>query len=508
MKIDSSSEHFFYYQLGVLLSLCSLILITLSRLKKSEVVEREDFEKKSLDLIKNNFFKKNPLENCSESYFIQFERLKSNFERESRLGEVFKETIPFEVLFLDSNLKILWASNIILDFLNIDISNQDVILTEDIISSFTDMRNHDPAFEAIRDKMIGIYNINFKKGNEKIPYEMHISQSEIQDQSRIMLYFYPLKSFEDSINYQSQLVERPVEEALNMLIQNDWNSEDLRQLFKTGGVERLFDKFEEIHKIHLDQKVQFIEDIKTFKKELSQSRENELSLKNDLTLIGSLFDRSVKKLIEVKTSIVDVISLREFGEVKQKDLLKVSEVLLEKNNFLFKTLSENVGILLKSTNSFQAIREKRAELKEINGRLKDTRNDVSRALEQLIVLAKIENPGSKIDLALHDLKEDVKVFTSHLNSFSSQIKTLDVVYSKVEQSFANNKEINFNSLKADLEKSQSEVIERGNEIEEGIGKSAQIDKKLIDNLKEFYSYIKDIKRVPRKHSSQNSQPHI
>src|SRR5690606_15681851 len=113
---------------------------------------------------------------------------------------------------------------------------------------FTNLGEDDPVMLALKEGIAGIYQIQIKtkKEAESLPYEMYVSPVDYADQKRIMIFLYPLRSVEESLQQQSRAIVGPVLKTLDAIEAREFDGEIQERLsaqFNIAGIDSTFMNF-------------------------------------------------------------------------------------------------------------------------------------------------------------------------------------------------------------------------------------------------------------------------
>ena len=139
------------------------------------------------------------------------------FEKRMSFGSIFQEALPLSAILLDKNLKVIWANNQFCD--DWCISEEEIkkdYMSWDFLNKLTNIGNDDPVLEALKYNVAGIYQVKIKANDEAEvrPFEMFVSPTSYQGETRVMLFFYDLTNLEQTIQEQAKGILNPVKSSL------------------------------------------------------------------------------------------------------------------------------------------------------------------------------------------------------------------------------------------------------------------------------------------------------
>jgi hypothetical protein len=365
------------------------------------------------------------LENYSEQFRENISKHSQYINKRMSFGTIFQESLPFSSVMLDKNLKVEWANKRFLD--EWAVNEEDMIsydLSWDYLSKLTNIGGNDPVLDALKNQIAGIYQIQLKINpqSQVHPYEMFVSPLKNEGETKIMLFFYPLSSLQETIQDQAMSILNPINKTLALIEEDRFYENEFEQLekeFEIGAISHMLEKF------------------KLF---ISSFRARENRLVDEIEVLNTKI-QTTKVLFEKINANND--NLKENNTVQMKSLKK------------FK--SSAIGLSTLTNELTQRAGETHNLITKLNSGIKEVREDFDQAKNRI-------NDFSGVLPKLNDIKEKIKFQKNHVSTLrmklNSDFKTLESNYSdhnlrKVIQNFSD-----FNSESITLEKNiiQLEIL--------------------------------------------------
>jgi len=363
------------------------------------------------------------------------------FEKRTSFGSIFQEALPLSSLMLDKNLKVVWTNKqFSTDW---DISEEELnkdYLSWDYLSKLTNIGENDPVLEALKHHVAGIYQVQLKANEESDvrPYEMFVSPVKYNSETRIMLFFYPLMSLQDTITEQARSIVNPIEKTFNLMKKGHFNSENQHLLskdFEIAGIIPILDQFKDIETNRLSEKENLVTEIEILFDKLDQY---EKIIEGVADVNDSFVTHSRGQIEDLKTFKEKVISVTESGKLNENLAQNELASLKTTANALgtcftkateLKNLTEEMSL---SMPKFSGIKD---EIKGHKQQLSETKMRFSHGLAQMIHLKKkITDPslldrfGNNYDRVYSEFKK-MDTITSDLDR---KLMNLDIMLSKTQ----------------------------------------------------------------------------
>jgi hypothetical protein len=408
-----------------------------SRTRRSEQAE---LEQKILKRIQDGLF---PMENkivdqnTSEDFKREFDRCREYFHKRISFGTVFQEAVPFSSVLLDSNLNVTWANDLFYEHWNLSETHREgSSVSWDFLQQYTNLGEDDPVLMAHNQGVAGIYQIQVKdpKTNDCLPYEMYVSPVEYSQQKRIMIFFYPLRSLEETITNQTKAIVGPIRRTLEAFSDNTFNQSTQEKLLKdyeVAGIGELFEKL----KIFFDAtelvKSEFLEEIQI----LENSINDQMKLVSDLEAFGnrelSIASDSKVYFEKTKTAIIHNIDLRYELERLFTVTLNISKDLLKQEHSLMESSVKSINIIEENQKAFVSVNATKEEFKDLKGTIDELRARLNQSLEQTLMFMKKEGIDPKLESSITKVRLEMKGVEQVLQSFNKVLRNLDVGLGKM-----------------------------------------------------------------------------
>ncbi|MCR9203607.1 MAG: hypothetical protein NXH75_03455 [Halobacteriovoraceae bacterium] len=404
--------------------------------------QRKEFEASVLKMVQDGLF---PFENkanmseANENFKSEFERCREYFHKRISFGTVFQEAVPFSSLLLDSNLNLSWANELFYEHWNLDETHRERnTITWDFLQQYTNLGEDDPVLMALNQGIAGIYQIQLQNpvSGECLPYEMYVSPVEYSKQKRIMIFFYPLRSLEETLTNQTKAIVGPIRNTLDSFIQDGFNEElqqKLRKDFEVAGIGELFLKFNEYYEKNNYRIEELSEEIKNLEDTLNDQN----GLIEDFDAINDrksqLQSESKSGFDKTKTAIIHNIDLRYEMEGLFNKTLNLTKSLMKKEQELLSASEKSNAIIDENKQAFAQVNKVRDDFKSIKNATDDVRARLNQSLEQTLMFIKKEtNIDPRLEGSIGKVRLEMKGVEQLLQNFSRVIRSLDVSIGKME----------------------------------------------------------------------------
>lgn len=428
----------------------------------------------------------------SKDLASELEKFREYVHKRMSFGSVFQEGMPFSTIMLDNNLNLSWANGLFYDVWGLqERTAKEEPLSWDYLQQFTNLGEDDPVLMALNDNVAGIYQIQVrtKDDTEGLPYEMYVSPVDYCGQSRIMIFFYPLRSIQETISHQVRSIVGPVGRTLDLLACEEFRGEESKGLqkdFEIAGIDNLFEKFCSYDEIVTDQKQKLYGEIERLESELAKNR-------NFLREIGYLTDGQISLQNDLKKSFAstrdNIISMAENRELSDENFRKMAQhcrEIFKEQQDVFSTCGRLADVLSDSMKGFEKISSISKDLKGRREELDHQRTRIIQSLEQTMVHQRMEKSDEKLSQNLNKIKSDVKTFDKILADLAKSITAVDVSMSRLEMMMngvvipdLKSKESWFEGMNEAIE---TEMFNAGKLEAESRSK----EERMIEVLKEFY----------------------
>lgn len=417
----------------------SLGMFLYSKGKKS--LNRE-FEASVLKFIQDGIFpldSKVKYEEASETFKMEFERCREYFHKRISFGTVFQEAVPFSSVLLDSNLNLSWANDLFYQHWNLDDTHRErATISWDFLQQYTNLGEDDPVLMALNQGVAGIYQIQVKNpvSGECLPYEMYVSPVEYSRQKRIMIFFYPLRSLEETITNQTRSIVGPIRNTLDAFINerfDDHLKEKLSKDFEVASIGELFKKFNEYYGKNQGN----LDELKADISNLEDSLNEQSNLIQDFDAINDrkcqIATESKTGFERTKTAIIHNIDLRYELEGLFNQTLNLSRTLMKKESLLLQQTGQTNEIIEENKKAFASVGRTKDDFKKVLDAINDMRASLNQSLEQtLMFVRKEEGVDPRLESSINKVRLELKGVEQLLQGFSKIMRNLDVGISKME----------------------------------------------------------------------------
>lgn len=402
--------------------------------------EREELESTVLKRIQDGIF---PLENkltdfgASEDFKREFERCREYYHKRVSFGTVFQEAVPFSSVLLDSNLNVSWANDLFYEHWNLTETHREGSSTSwDYLQQYTNLGEDDPVLMAHNQGIAGIYQIQVKnpKTSECLPYEMYVSPVEYSGQKRIMIFFYPLRSLEETMSNQTKAIVGPIRrtlEAFSCQSFDDDTQEKLQKDYEVAGIGELFEKFKSFHVNTENVKSELMAEIQR----LENAVNDQIKLIADLEALDnrmlSLSDESKTNFEKTKSALIYNIDLRYELEGLYNSTQNLCKSLLKEEKYLVDACHSSQNVIDENQKALSSVSKTKEEFKVLKESIDELRARLNQSLEQTVMFIKREGNDPKLESSISKVRLEMKGVEQVLQNFNSVLRSLDVGLGKM-----------------------------------------------------------------------------
>ena len=319
---------------------------------------RKKFENFTTKIVKEGLF---PVDKridikLSSTFETHFQNLREYFHKRLGFGAMVQEAMPFPTLLLDSNLNLLWANKLFYEKWNIN--DNEIPLSWDYLSQFTDLREENPVLTALNQEVSGIYNTKIfmdpSSRDHGEPVEMYVRPVEYGKKKRIMVLFYPLNSLEATLADKTKDIVRPVVKTLDILEKGEYTpnfEQTIAKDFDNAGIGDVFKNFHSHYCFLKNQRERLGQEMSKVKDILDEqyklASEFKMLLKSDEEVVA----QSLHSFSRFKNSLISIIGMREQLEEVSRQSIRMAQDFLKENE---KVLSDSEK-MIESVNKNKAI---------------------------------------------------------------------------------------------------------------------------------------------------------
>lgn len=507
LQVERMGRYYLMGMLGALMLTTFFYLIGLIVSKRVNRTSQSRLEDMIEDLMNDKVLNQNLYSQEDETVTNEFKayiaQTADYVNKRMSFGTIFQEALPFSSIMLDKNLKVDWANKQFSE--DWKISQEEITkdyMSWDYLNKLTNIGYDDPVLEALKHNVAGIYQIQIRpdQNSEVKPYEMFVSPVRYNNEKKIMLFFYPLISIEQTIRDQAKSILNPIEKTIIHLKDRSFDHLDLNQLrseYEIGGIQSMLDQFIsldetlEAEKLELAQKIghlyEEIEDLESIQDEL-------------LAMNAHAFSNSkgqIDYLKDFKKGVIDLSgSSKGLNAISNNLYKELREAFsdFERKALDLKILSDSYSEVTDAAPNFDKVKD---ELKESKSSTLEAKSKLAHDLSDLVHFKKkISNPDAirKFQEIYNKIANDFNQLDTNLVQLSKKIIQLEISLSKTQMLF-NNASKTIDGIETKLDKNQlhAREIELKNyetELklkEDAITKSEGI---IIESLQSIYKSFK------------------
>jgi len=441
MEFQNFSKKLFFGLMALIASLFPAFMVGRYLQNADKVANVKSVESFTLDMIKKGILAHDEnlnLEHLDANFAQGLQKYRDYTQKRISYGMIFQDALPLSSIMLDANLNLIWANSLFFEQWNLhDLKNRDEAITWDYLQTFTNLGEDGPIFQALRHQISGIYQIQVRAEGavEACPYEMYVSPVEYQGMTRIMMFFYPLRSLQETIANQTLSIVGPISRLLDLLINDNLTTEissKLKNDFSVSGISHLYDKFLSYNELVFSQKNVLMNEIENLENELC----DKYKTINDLSHCaqeGQHLNHSIMDdFTQIKQTLVELSDSKSSIEKVLANLLIGGQILKKQNSSLSLSLEQlwnNVEENIVIVNGLAFLRK---DLKSAKAQVEAFKSDLILALDKIILAHKSNKTGVGSDSSLTELKSKVRDMESNFSDLSKVVTSLDVGLSKAE----------------------------------------------------------------------------
>ena len=384
IKLDEIGKTFIFALACLFLMSLSLLAggLFVARLRANkELVSLENILKRIVDqrLIAGD--KPSLMDDFSPDFRTYCEKMSRYINKRMSMGAIFQETLPLSSILLDENLKVIWSNKRFCEEWSIDTDEiKKDYINWDFLNKLTNIGQDDPVIEALKHGVAGIYQIQVKPCDDLTtrPFEMFVSPVNCGDERRIQLFFYDLRSLEQTIKDQAQGLINPIKDILKQLRAGEPIMHDeLRQQFILAGIKDVFDLFEGYRAQNESERKNSWDQI-----EIAEARIERLE--SNLTYVKEQLEQNITRGKESAHSLKvfrdAVIALAQQARELDHNLKRSVGVI----NTNINAISNSKTKLIKSLGLVQEVSQEAPALNNLKNELKIIRQEFQYGLSQVV----------------------------------------------------------------------------------------------------------------------------
>lgn len=501
IKFEKTSKYIrlvFIALVGLIVMAIGFGLILNKRNEKKSIQDTEDLIFKVINEGIIPLENKLDMSNLNTHFKRELEKNREYFHKRISFGTVFQEALPFSSLLLDSNLNLTWANDLFYSEWNLENNLGKSAVSWDYLQQYTNLGENDPVLTALRDDLAGIYQIQVKSPvtGENMPFEMYVSPVNYSGQKRIMIFFYPLRSLEDTLSNQVKSIVGPISRTLDALGQDQFSGETKEKLakdFEVGGIKEVFEKIVEYAK----KVEEFNQGLYSEIEDLEKHYYDQVKLVSDLEASVNdkmaLSDTIQGSFKDCKKSVIGVVELRSHIEQALESSLEVSQKIIASNEELLQESSITKNILDESMNSIQKISSTRDEIKDLKSEVINGSSKLSGLIEQTLLSVRRNSLDPRLESSLAGIKQEAKGIEKQMNDFNTALRNLDVALSKVEMVTGKPKVSSLESFDENFKIFTQEVTELTHSLKLSADEGQILDNELVESFKKLYDTYSELR---------------
>ncbi|MBL6988389.1 MAG: hypothetical protein ISR65_01350 [Bacteriovoracaceae bacterium] len=498
IQMEKESKWFLYILISLTCLLIASFAFGLYLTKMEAKTNLRRGEQFVIDTLKEGII---PLESnlddklLSKSFKLELEKYHEYVQKRMSFGSIFQEAIPFSYLLLDYNLNIVWANQLFYENWDLEnLDNSDASISWDYLQKFTNLGEYDPVLSALNEGIAGIYQIQIRTrlNQTSVPYEMYVAPIEYAEQKKIMIFFYPLRSLEETITNQTKSMVTPLNKTLEALSSNGFTEkfrEKIKVDFENAGIPQLYGKFLDYNYYVEQQKVGLLNEVERLENSLFDQLKTMDDLQNLINDQANLHAGALRQLVEAKEGIIAILELRGDVEHLTDNSITTSGHVLKNYNELIDYTTNLTNSVSDNKMAFEKVTDVRDTIKNLKAQIEDFKSRIIESLNQALIFQRNTDANEGLDRSLKKIKLEIKGSDQLLHQLGKVIVSLDVGLSKIELLMNKDEVRNLSSLHENFDK-YSELVESDrtamNEMKDsGVSK----DETMISNLKELYDKL-------------------
>ena len=368
-----------------------------------------------------------------------FDSLRTYVLKRIQFSSNFQEALPFASILLDNNLRVVWANDLFCETWGIDPNEiKTQALSWDYLSRATNLGSEDPVVESFQKNIPGIYQIQLRldEGQSRIPFEMYLSPIGDGAFRKMMIFFYPLISLEETISNQAKALITPIEKLLAVVASGQWNGQARDALgheFNLAGMAHIFEKFSMQIETQSLERQGLLREIDVLEGQIQDYHK----LSNDLVQIitvGKTETTDFRTHIQQnRESVVQLVDTTHSFDHLSSSLLNSLEQNIEQSSKLAQIGVELSCHLQNGAAIAKSINQLRQDVKRTKDLMTDAKAKLLQVIDQAIVFqARGQWEPHQLELTFNRIKTQARDFDVASSAFERQMAYFDVAYSKLK----------------------------------------------------------------------------
>lgn len=410
------------------------------------------------------------------------------------MGSIFQDSLPFGSVLLDDNLKVIWSNKQFNE--DWQINDEDMnkeFMTWDFLNKLTNIGHDDPVVEALKHQVAGIYQIQVKPMEDLTarPFEMFVSPVEYDGEKRVQLFFYDLRSLEQTIKDQAQSLIRPIKESLIQLKNNEFEAnEELKYDFVLAGIKDVYQQFVDTSDKLTKEKENLLDQLEIAQGEIAKYEEQTQFLLDKLSDATEVDRNNVDALKVFKEKVISLSqTARELDRSHKKGIGVINANINALNTNKIKQ-GQLLQLVTEISQGMPSYGHLKSDMKSIKAEYHDQSNKLNNLMKNFDSIRNDAKWSRSVE-KLAELNRNVNALNQKLDKKLSQLEVglskADMIISSAETKVA--------QLATDFENQQIEIAQSElkpmRKLEAGaLGNIEQDEELIIDNLHNLFKGTK------------------
>ncbi len=437
-------------------------------------------------------------------------RLLDELKLKLNLGTMLHNGLPFAGCMIDTNFKLTWHNHLFLEqFYLSDEEVRSETFNWDYLRDYLNLEE-DPIYQAIVNKIAGIYPVKVKQDEYAIsqPYEMYVTPINVNREDRVMVFFYPLISVQDSINEQVNLSRQAVQRFIQHWNRDSLDDDQIRFLekdFKNNDLADLYVELVQIFERVNGEKTECLRTINSLEKDNNRYQQTMHSM--------SALDEEKKEIIRQEFQLANDLRGTFLGAVERiESLMQINRTILQQNDELKNEAQKMQQISLE-------VAKKTKETSDIMGQLEGVKTDYKKLkFELLEVKAKLISINSSLFGQLppfdevqqklaNRYKDELARLDFNVTTLDKKLSQLDILLGKLQMMHDKSsiQQTNFNFLTSQKDHELKETLLSIQKVQ------SYEEARIIDNFKSLHALMKkDLNKIHESHelSRETSETYL
>ncbi|MBI2519423.1 MAG: hypothetical protein HYV97_03360 [Bdellovibrio sp.] len=460
-------------------------------------------EQTTLDIIKRGILSQEVFDNTEIAGFSQkfgqaFMKLREYTQRRLAFGSLVQDGLPFASLLFDTNLRVVWANHIFFEQWNLtgqkDFENN---LSWDFLLQYTNLGHEDPIKSALTNNLPGIYQIKVrpKDTEEASSYEMYVTPIEYSGQRKVMVFFYPMKAMEETLNLQLVSLTVPINKMLDYLLNSSDNAAAMQALandFEVSGIAGIYEKFQTIGNYITDQRNGLLCEIEKLENEICDQMKVKTDISKAITQSMNIQKVAIDSFKDAKKNFINLALSRAELEKQTHWLLSNLKIFANDCKIATAALDKYKSGFEHNVVSIKSLGPLKDQVKKAKKIIDTNKSDIIQALDHCLLKSKTHENDRALEDEFSQLKKLVKSIDTSFSEFGTCFTQLEVGLAKLEMNFDESvRELGSMPKLPD----RSESIPGDYEISKMVANIESNENGLIETLKQIVKSFRDAEKV-------------